>query len=120
MRNAAITALALALLATACGDKLDPDQPPTCDPALPVSYAQEVGPVLESYCTRCHSSSAANRRGAPEGVDFDTYAAAAAAAEMANQRVQAGTMPPSGASPRPDARARCLLQAWVDQGLPEN
>jgi uncharacterized membrane protein len=108
----------LTALSLGCGEKPDPAQNPACDPLRAVSYTDDLAPVFARYCTACHSTTATDRNGAPAGVDFDTWAAAALWAETANQRVQAGSMPPGG-NPVPSATARCLLQAWVDQGAPE-
>jgi mono/diheme cytochrome c family protein len=120
MKRTALFLFASAFLLSACGEKLDPVQTQTCDPAQAVNYTDDLAPLFARYCTGCHSANAANRNGAPIGVDFDSYGAAAASAESANIRVQAGSMPPPQVSLRPDAADRCLLQAWVDLGSPEN
>jgi hypothetical protein len=83
-----------------------------------VTYCHQIKPVLDNYCTSCHSSalSGAARNGAPVGVDLDTYAGAVANANRSNIRIQANTMPPGGGVP---ANQRALFSTWVDTGLIE-
>ncbi len=53
-----------------------------------------------SYCRSCHSSSTPDRRGAPEGVDFDTEAQVLANLEGVHRSVLTeGTMPRGGGVP---------------------
>jgi len=50
-----------------------------------------------TYCASCHSAAAANRRGAPDGVDFDAEADVIAwGARVRARVVDAGTMPLGG------------------------
>lgn len=52
---------------------------------------------FRTYCASCHSAETANRRGAPEGVDFDSEADVIAWGERVRARVVAAeTMPLGG------------------------
>jgi uncharacterized membrane protein len=66
-----------------------------CEASEPVSYAELT---ITSACTSCHSSTlaAADRSGAPVGVDYDSHAAAAENAEHGAEVVNGGSMPPEG------------------------
>jgi len=106
------------LAATGCGDKEDPASPGNCEINEAVSYDGQVSTLFDKYCTRCHSSTASNRNGAPADVNFDTFTDASTSAERANGRIQAGTMPPNGGAV--STADRCAFQAWIDQGSTEN
>lgn len=103
-------------------------------PAVPVqaavTFSGEGGVFAKIFntnttvgCVNCHSTAAADRRGAPVGVDYNTFAAATTGtnAERANVRVQANTMPYkldlSGYAPL-NATEKALLQAWFTGGAP--
>lgn len=87
-------------------------------------YTDVRSQIFSTICMNCHDSSksGAARNGAPVDVNFDTYAAATGwrstnqqISIRANTRVQAGTMPPSGAlSPA----LQELMQKWIDSGWP--
>lgn len=64
-----------------------------------VDYARLKENIFSPICLNCHDSnkSGSERNSAPEDVNFDTYSKAAASAYRANNQVQAGFMPPSGA-----------------------
>lgn len=65
-----------------------------------------------TYCAACHSSSATERYGAPEGVDFDTPQQVLDQAERVRARVlEAQTMPLGGGVPAEDLT---LLAEWLD------
>ena len=74
---------------------------------------------MESYCTRCHSStlSGAARSGAPAGADFDTLEGILAHAHHIDQFAASGPhatnilMPPT--DPRPTLGERQQLGAWL-------
>ncbi len=105
----------------ACGDKQNPvtrqDDSASTDQGS-ITYADPIKGLLDTRCTGCHASSRAgsDRHGAPLLINFDTYAEARRNAELANQEIQSGGMPPSGALP--DAEKQ-TFQAWLDQGLKE-
>lgn len=108
------------LLATSCGDKIDPVTifPPPDDEV--VSYVEDIKPILDNYCILCHSTGkqGVERQGAPVTLNLNTYEVAVAASPLANIRIQSGTMPPIGAKPTDSERA--LFQAWIDQGTPDH
>ena len=94
------------------------------DDGTALRHAEDCGtwtsvgqPLLLASCTSCHSSGlvGAARFGAPEGVDLDTLAGAMSWSEAIIDRVEAGTMPPSGALDAADADA---LVAWLQCGAP--
>jgi uncharacterized membrane protein len=103
-----------------CGEKLDPgghgNSADGSDGS--VTYSQDVAPILDANCIGCHAAyrEGADRNGAPVGVDFDTYEAAAESGQAANTRVQAGSMPPPGPLSEEDKET---FQAWADGGFPE-
>lgn len=70
--------------------------PPVCD----VSWEQFVEPTLRNWCVPCHSVNVpeVDRRGAPLGVDFDTWEQSHAWADRIAVRVldEARPMPPAG------------------------
>jgi uncharacterized membrane protein len=110
-------ALALAFsfsFASACAsDALSGDDPGAqCEPEL--SYESDVAPIIERYCTSCHSAQIplAKRHGAPGGHDFDGEADVLARAERITRRAGVGpgaenrSMPPRGfRAPSDDQRA---------------
>jgi mono/diheme cytochrome c family protein len=86
------------------------------------TYTADVLPlVFNTYCLDCHAGAleAGERSGAPLGVDFDTYAAAADNGVEANDEVQAETMPPASWGPPLDIFKKAYLKGWIDDGLPE-
>jgi len=67
-----------------------------------------------SYCRSCHSAATPNRRGAPEGVDFDTEAQVRTwAAAIARSALDDSTMPIGGGVPAADLER---LRAWLACG----
>jgi uncharacterized membrane protein len=114
-----ITAAALAgLVASGCGEEQDPGGDDDVVVDAGVTYTEHIKPILDGACISCHASylAGADRNGAPEGVDFDTFEAASASGSAANTRIQAGTMPPSGAL---TSEQQAVFQKWVDEGFPE-
>jgi len=102
-----------------CDDKDDPFQFPDGDiENNQVTYCEAIQPIFEASCTMCHNSalSGTNRNGATAGVNFDSYADAKVNATAANQKIQAGIMPPSGSLGAAD---KALFQAWVALQTPE-
>jgi uncharacterized membrane protein len=72
-------------------------------------------------CTMCHSSTlmGADRNGALDTVNFDTYAAAMASATKAIERVGAGAMPPPDSGLTVTDAEKDELERWVLCGTPE-
>lgn len=97
----------------------------TCPAGSQLSYVTFAADFMESYCTRCHSSTkvGADRRGAPEDHDFDTLAGIVAVGDHISDYAGAGPaatntiMPPD--APRPSDEERLHLAEWVACGMPE-
>lgn len=79
--------------------------------------------VFASNCLACHSSTltGSNRKGAPSGIDFDTYEAASARSAQAIMRaVTMMNMPPSSSSlPKLNEEQKQALTNWQAIGLPD-
>lgn len=103
-----------------------------CAPAEGLSYESFGRSFMETYCTRCHSStlSGAARNGAPLNHDFDTFLGVFDVAEHIDEYAAAGPaavnekMPIS--DPRPSLGERQKLGRWLaceianaDGGLPD-
>ena len=99
-------------LILACADP-DAGDSSACDTAGPgVTWDGYTRGFFLTYCTACHSASATERYGAPEGVDFDTPTQVLAQAERVRARViEAQTMPLGGGVPAEDL---ALLAEWLD------
>lgn len=108
----------LLLPALLCGcQPAGPDEvPPTVDCDEADIQAYEDLPIWTS-CTECHASdlTGAWRKGAPEGVDFDSYDAAVAEAEDAAIEVYIGNMPFTGDVTEEEKEQ---LYAWALCGTP--
>ena len=52
----------------------DTGEPASCETAPSVTWESWGHGFFLTYCNACHSSTAVNRSGAPEGVDFDSRA----------------------------------------------
>lgn len=66
-----------------------------------------------SYCRSCHSADTPDRRGAPEGVDFDTEAQVRSFSAAITRSLADGTMPIGGGVPEEDL---ARLDAWLACG----
>lgn len=122
--------LALAVLPLGCGDDDDDDGGDTgaveCPSGGTQLTEQNFGRAfLDSYCTRCHSStrSGAARNGAPEGLDWDRIDVVRANADPMNEEAGANAdgsvnreMPPN--DPRPSDAERRQLAEWLACGAP--
>lgn len=105
-----------------CGRKPDPIP---CGEALledigDVTYTADIQPLLDTYCTTCHSRSAtgSERNLAPDGANFDDFNSSLLHFDDIVTRVAGGNMPP-GAFAQPSQRERCVFIAWDNQGFPE-
>ena len=113
-----VLAAGSAVLLMACGPG------PETEPSLPVVDCDAV--TVPSYhdltiwrsCNLCHASTltGANRQGAPEGIDYDTYEAASAFAYIGAVEVNSGTMPFTGTVTDEEKEA---YYAWALCGTPE-
>lgn len=98
--------LALLLLLAGCDH-------PTADPCSDngLTWDSFGAGFTATYCRTCHSSGTPDRRGAPDGVDFDNEAEAVSLASSIRRTVlDDGTMPIGGGI-QPVDLAR--LDAWL-------
>jgi uncharacterized membrane protein len=95
-------------------------------PSAAVSFKQDVLPILQANCTRCHGGSSPR-----QGLGLETYAGAmkgsASGAVIkpkdANgstliQRIQTDAMPPSGTKLTKEQKQKIV--DWVTAGAPDN
>jgi uncharacterized membrane protein len=110
-----------------CGDTDAAPTPTgaTCPVDSQLTYTTFAAEFMDSYCTRCHSSTKVgdDRRGAPEDHDFDSLAGIVAVGDHISDYAGAGPaatntiMPPDAPRPSDDERRR--LAEWVACGMPE-
>jgi hypothetical protein len=95
-----------------------------CAPTQAPTWHADVGPMMDTYCTRCHFE------GGPGTGDFTRFDEAVAWAEPGLARVDAGEMPPPASDPSCRSyhghehmtlpgEARDLLADWIDGGKAE-
>lgn len=119
MRRAAL----LSLWAVGCGAKAPADTgvsmattSTTTSTCLPTWDGWADG-FFATWCRSCHSATAPDRHGAPDGTDLDTEAQALALADRIHARVVVeGTMPLGGGVVEDDLT---LLDAWLACARPE-
>ncbi|HTU60922.1 MAG TPA: hypothetical protein VMF89_20860 [Polyangiales bacterium] len=88
-----------------------------CDDSL--TYAGDIKPLMDQYCTRCHSSKIAGaaRMGAPADHNFDTEAGIHEMVHHIDEQAGSGpdgtntTMPPS--NPKPTTAEREMLSKFL-------
>lgn len=103
---------------------LGPATGATCPPTSTLTYATFGKPYMESYCTRCHSSTLTGeaRMGATAFHDFDTQLGVRQVADHVDQAAGSGPnatndqMPPDGAMP--SLAEREMLAEWIACGAP--
>lgn len=89
----------------------DPGETWDCTPDPTVTWGGFADGFFATYCRSCHSADTPDRRGAPEGVDFDTRAATLAWSGRVRARVlDDGTMPLGGGVIDDDL---VLLEGWL-------
>ena len=76
------------------------------------SYKNQVEPMLNQNCYRCHSGSSVNG-----GINLSGYANASKNAKLANSAIQKGSMPPG--APLSSAEKQ-MFQTWLDDGCLNN
>ncbi len=109
------------LMLLACGkDGSDSGTVAAVDCAEVTTWGTVGAPFIYTWCTPCHSPTLTGdeRQGAPEGVDFATYADVVAYADRIEDRVFSDTapMPPAGG---PSPAELEDVAAWLSCGLPE-
>jgi len=89
------------------------EQPASCPTPAP-GYANDVAPLLDTYCVTCHSPT-----GVDPGKPLDTYAHVFERRSEVLTQVNACRMPPAGEmQPTDDERATIL--AWLVCGAQDN
>ncbi|MFP6877510.1 MAG: hypothetical protein VCA37_11825 [Roseibacillus sp.] len=91
------------------------------EPVVPISYEQEIAPLLIQHCVRCHSP------GNIAPFSMSDHQTVAAWAPLIRHNILTDEMPPWFADPEwgefendsslPEASARALVD-WLDQGAP--
>ena len=106
------------LAGVACGEKLDPLY--EFENETDIGYSEIIKSILDAHCIRCHGTgvTGAERNGAPEDVNLDSYGGARTSGARANAEIQANEMPPEDAQPLTPAD-KASFQQWVDDGMPE-
>ncbi|GAB4429328.1 MAG: hypothetical protein OHK0039_47950 [Bacteroidia bacterium] len=94
------------------------DDTGTCDTAT-VTYAGTIRPLMQTYCTGCHSGTAPSG-----GIDLTTHTSVKTVADNGSLygavARQAGFAPmPQGGNPLPDCDID-QLAAWIGAGAPNN
>ena len=91
----------------------------TCPPGSTLTYANFGQQFMQSYCTRCHSSTltGAARMGAPAFHDYDMLSGIRAVADHIDETTGSGPaatnefMPPNGT--KPSLAERQMLAEWI-------
>lgn len=117
-----IVVRALLVLGFTLGACNGPEEDPLCDREVALTYENWGGGFMDTHCNGCHSSiiAPAQRRGAPAGVDFDTYGGIMSWAERVEDRVitaaaeERSQMPPGGG---PTAEELEMLHEWLQCGV---
>jgi uncharacterized membrane protein len=86
-----------------------------------IRYADDVAPLLQRYCLRCHAESVPlnQRHGAPGDENFDTELGVMLHAEGIALRAAGGfdainrSMPPSSSAKQPSDQERKLLGSYL-------
>ena len=109
------SAVLLLALAACAGEEEDPE----CAREVPLTYQSWGQGFLDTHCNGCHSSltPVAQRRGAPEGVNLDTYEGVLTWVERIDDRTilapqeERSQMPPGGG---PTAEELEMLHEWLE------
>lgn len=104
----------LLLAACAGGDDTGSDTS-ACADAPQVTWESFGQGFFENYCRSCHSSTAQNRYGAPEGLDFDTEAQVQQYESLVRATVLEDASMPVGGGVFVDDLT--LLEIYLDCGL---
>jgi hypothetical protein len=109
--------IALFVAAAACTSSVNPscprDEPSSCPSTMP-SYANDVAPLIDQYCSQCH-----NPQGSAFDIELSTYSALYDQRSEALDQLYDCEMPMSPA-PQPTAADRVTLLAWFVCGAPDN
>ena len=87
-----------------------------CADAYDVTWANWANGFFLTYCRSCHSSTTSDRRGAPEGLDYDTLAQVEQGAAAIENAVLVDERMPVGGGVYEDDLT--LLRDFLTCGLP--
>ncbi|MCB9743730.1 MAG: hypothetical protein H6740_14115 [Alphaproteobacteria bacterium] len=106
----------LLALSLSCGDApVDSGVPAICEDAPALTWANWGDGFFATYCRSCHSETTPDRRGAPEGIDFNTREQVQAQAALVRDSVLVrGSMPVGGGVYEEDLE---MLEVFLDCGL---
>ena len=106
-------------------DPTSPASTPTVEHAE-VSFAEEVMPLFDEYCVRCHGNQSAEL-----GLNLETYEGAMAGSDYGTviepgnvagsllvDMIESGDMPEDG-DPMP-AEALAVIKTWIEEGAQNN
>ncbi len=118
LRTLSLALLLSAPLLPACDSGDDEGGPNVDCSTVTVPKFAEV--TAFAKCTACHSSTLTGtaRSAAPEGINYDTYAAARANAPTAMSEVYEGAMPLPGSPPLTDAE-KDQIYNWASCDTPQ-
>lgn len=87
-----------------------------------VYYSEVKTSIFDETCLLCHNSAktGAERNGAPNNINFDTYDLAVTNAILANNQLQPGFMPPFSAGGARTLEQKTLFFNWIYADFPEN
>jgi len=118
-----VVCLVVGILLSACGGT---NQTPNTGTASPVSFSQDVAPILNQRCAQCHSGDQASGQ-----LNLSSYSGVMAGGatglvispgdangSLLINLVTSGQMPRSGAKLTPDQVT--LLENWVNSGAKDN
>ncbi|MFO0758448.1 MAG: hypothetical protein U0359_18290 [Byssovorax sp.] len=123
MKRLFVFSIFAALLAAACSNQVGSGSAAAtaCSPAVPAScpssapsYQSDVAPLLETYCTSCHSAG-----GSEPSKLLDSYASAAKWSSDVESEIASCGMPPSGEAQPTDAEREVIL-TWIVCGANNN
>jgi hypothetical protein len=101
--------------------------------SVAVSYSKDIAPVLDKFCTTCHSSEEDH----PSQLFMDSYdslmkggkhgaaivpgkSLESLLSQKMNEEPPFGKMMPPPRKPRPTAEQIALIRTWIDQGAKKN
>jgi hypothetical protein len=91
----------------ACAPAVTPSKPPP-------SFTQDVRPILEHRCFKCHAGDGV----AADEHDFSKFPTLFAQRQSVANAVSKGVMPPSGEPPLPKPQAD-IVTRWIASGARE-
>ena len=141
VRSLAPIAAGAAMLAVVAGfttatpAPLSPDSgPPLQEPSDTVSFAEQILPIFQKRCAKCHGAEDENGEVRTEvslslleyervmiGSEFGTVVEAGDPdGSFLVDMITEGTMPPEGEGDKVPAEEIALIRAWIEQGAANN